>query len=212
MRLKEYLITEVFNKDVDVKVVKDNWQEYQVNFEVANDIYQITAQILTNQYDKEMKQVLTDKELKSLTGYSQEDIKKSSGGMIPINPVAMKISEFFRSYPLWVFGFGSRKYGDKILDIRTREEVAIIFSAVKKAAKMFIQRKEPPLLIIDAKSDEAKRLPIYKRFVKEILNSGDYELMGGQRKFNYFGVNTMGWLLKRKGIKPHQKRKGKPHI
>ena len=65
---------------------------------------------------------------------------------------------------------------------------------------MLLKQKKPAFLIIDAKSSEKKRLPIYHRFVKEILSSAPYELMGGKRKFDYAGVKTEGWLLKRKGV------------
>lgn len=202
MRFQEYLI-EVFNKAVDIDVVKDSWQRWEGHFKAADDTYMVVGAILTNQYDDDIRNNFTEEEIKSLTGHdvkkAAENLKKKTSGP-KINFAGMAVSEFFNQYPLWIFGFGSKKYGDKILDIRTREEVGTIFSGVKKAAEMFLNKKKPPFLIVDAKSSEKKRLPIYKRFMKEILKTGQYELVGGLRDFKYYGQKTKGWLLKRKGI------------
>lgn len=149
---------------------------------------------------------LTDKELKKFTGKDRKDIEQESQRIkkdreegkqrIPLNFAWMTIEKFFENHDIWVISFVSKKFGDKILDIRTKKEVFTIYSGVKKGVEEFIRKnKFPSFLIIDAK--DPKRLSIYKRFVDEIVKRGGYKIVGGgQRKIDYGeGIVTKGWIL-----------------
>jgi len=213
MRFKKY-INELFKTPVDLKIVKDSWNKWQASFNVANDVYTITGTYL---HPSVLWDTFTDKELKKFTGLTMKDVEKENkkskerqekrradkaagiqvGIVIPnINSAMRKLEQYFSENELWIVGFGSKKFGDKILDIRTKKEVIIIYSGVKKGVEEFIKKKKPSFLIIDAK--DPKRLAIYKRFVDEIIKRGGYKNLGGKRKINWGDETdhkTTGWIL-----------------
>lgn len=199
MRFKQYL-NELFKREVDLKI-DAKWNKWRGSFPVANDIYTVSNRRVSLNV---MVETLTDKEMKKFTGVNQQDIDKESERIkkdraegknrIPINMSWRKMETFFDEHHIWIVGFSSKKFGDKILDIRTKEEVITIYSGVKKAVEEFLKSVRPSFVVIDAK--DPKRLSIYKRFVDEIVKRGGYKMIGGQRKIDYGeGVTTKGWVL-----------------
>lgn len=215
MRFEAYL-NELFKAPVDLKVTTDVWNKWVVKFNVANDVYNVTGTLL---HPSVLWDIFTDKELKKFTGITMKDVEKERekfkerhkkrkediaagkkvGIMIPsINTLTNQLERYFADNEIWIVGFGSKKFGDKILDIRTKKEVIIIYSGVKKAVEEFMKNKKPSFLIIDAK--DPKRLSIYKRFVDEIVKRG-YKIIGGKRKIEWGTEEgqsqhkTTGWVL-----------------
>lgn len=216
MRFKEYL-NELFKTPVDIKITTDVWNKWQASFNVANDVYTVTGTLL---HLSVLLDTFTDKELKKFTGITMKDVEKERkklkarhekrkediaagkkvGIMIPsINTLMDQLGRYFADNEIWIIGFGSKKFGDKILDIRTKKEVLIIYSGVKKAVEEFMKKKKPSFLIVDAK--DPKRLSIYKRFVDEIVKRGGYKIIGGKRKIKWkteegqLDHKTTGWVL-----------------
>lgn len=199
MRFKRY-INELFTRDIELKV-DAKWNKWRGSFPVANDIYTVSNYRVGMSV---MTTTLTDKELKKITGKDMKDVEKESQRIkkdreegrqrIPINFAWMEMEKFFDDHNIWIVGFSSKKFGDKILDIRTKKEVLTIYSGVKKGVEEFIRSVKPPFIIIDAK--DPKRLSIYKRFVDEIVKRSGYKIIGSQRKIDYGeGVTTKGWIL-----------------
>jgi len=216
MRFEAYL-NELFKAPVDLKVTTDVWNKWIAKFNVANDVYTVTG---TSLHPSVLWDTFTDKELKKFTGLTMKDVEKENkkskerqekrradkaagiqvGIVIPnINSSMRKLEQYFADNEIWIVGFGSKKFGDKILDIRTKKEVIIIYSGVKKAVEEFMKNKKPSFLIIDAK--DPKRLSIYKRFVDEIVKRGGYKIIGGKRKIEWGTEEgkpqhkTTGWVL-----------------
>ncbi len=202
MRLKNHLhkLNELFQKDVDLKIDVNKWNRWSASFPVANDTYRVTAYRADW---KVMRDALTDKEMKDFTGTNMKEVKKEREEIkkqreagkrrIPLSFKARKIEEFFSEYPIWVISFTSKKFGDKILDIRTRGEVATIYSGVKKAVEQFMRSVQPPFVIIDAK--DPKRAKIYKRFADEIVRRAGYKFVGDKRTIDHGEVKTKGFIL-----------------
>lgn len=200
MRFKQYL-NELFTIDVELKI-DAKWNKWRGSFPVANDIYTVTG---TRTDPSVLTTTLTDKELKKFTGRDMKEVAKESERIkkdreegkirIPINTTYRYIEKFFEEHHIWVVGFASKKFGDEILDIRTKKEVITIYSGVKKGVEEFLRKVRPSFLIVDAK--DPKRLGIYKRFVDEIVKRGGYKIVGSKRKIDYGDGyhKTTGFLL-----------------